>query len=1254
MDVRIFYNDTEITNEVIAYSWQKDVCSGVGVARVDLKRTASVTPVLYNTFTIWEEGTKKGTFYIHTIDRSVPGNTLVLNGQDGSLKLQDYFISESYLIDYASNSKSWIERFLAEATVDYQFDGVTSGTLLNNNTSLGMTTAMEAITPLLQQNGWYITFDADNKAHIGKLSVNSESPTATLHDENIISLEQNNNDKMFRNRVVVWGNASTDGWVYADNNRSGTYANEYDTGNDVRTIVIANGNINSASAASSLAAKALNEFDDLSNEIMMDLPGVWSLSIGDYVQIDTSYLTSAGAITTYGVTMEATGLVTHVILNQRCPRLFAFYAPPAVDHVYAGTNGYGVWRKPLVNSNVWEDFSTGLPVGDKVITDLAIQDNTFACTTSLGSLYTRTLGTSWSKFNPGSFTYSGVVYPASSGFCTCCSIDKLTGEVIAPFTVAVSGADYSYNASWIYYISGGNRNIIPFKDEEDVDGYKITSLDNNSSTTLVSAVEQYNGPVVLWNDAPGTTNIYTGALNESNPLASGTIVYTGVDLMGNIAGGSTSEGRESYAVIGDGKMLWRAEQTQWYHTTSNGYSRLSRLGIKGISTVVNPEVGTEEVNNSVGLSLDETYMYADSIQAVGEKQIAVLVHNQYPWPGNDYVLIMGTKETSSNPPGIDKRINLPREIGIYSYLGTYFQIVNGQRLFYIVYQTSDYVMSLYSLDIDFGTFRLVTSLAIPSTYYEGTFSSNNIQFRKGIRVGNHVCFLGYVWYNDVVLGGYTDTIYQATVAYFFDLTGLHSFCHTAMSDSIIDSADYHDQYVLDYCATDEYIYVHLWGTGDYIFKIHPYLMTSQISMINAADVTTLISNHTHAYGLVQGGVTGYIVQDLDTKAVFYPPEILTSTWNKVRAIPQVSDDSPTAFVYDSVKEKVYAIPLTVSGVSTIYSDITYPKTYPMYGNGADLSMNFYNTQGALVYDSLVLANISSVYSTYYGTTVYSEKEYVFLPTKSGIVYYPEFQTISGYDSSIPRATGDVLFTRFIPRQTKVLNGYKASPYITVLDTSGQELKVESSVTTPYAVFGGTTYSGITISGMEIVPPPSGVGSTTPTVISGIHTGYNQGQLFVSNTGNRGTYTSVLLNGLHSYIPDLRTFEALYNSVTSGVVTSGNYSTFILYPQPTSFDLTATDTEMVILNVSSIAENGGIIISSGTLGQGQILATFSGYANCVETTNTLDIPYMFASVKSPVKFYQKDTSLATDTPTEFVDVTGNLPGEVTVIRCDDRI
>ena len=448
MNVAIFRNGIDISNHVISYNRESKICTGIGTLEMEVDYSYAATIIPWDYIDIYEEGRHVAKYYVSLISEGQPGATITVTCQDNSKRLADYFITESTTVEYRSNAKKWITKFLNDAGVDWKFNSTGHGGILSNNTTLGMMSAYEQVMTLLQISGWYITFDEGGKAQIGKLIVSppvydSSYPgivtnsIVTIDDSTITNISVNRNDKMYRNRVVVWGASDSDneGWVYADI----TILNPWDYDeNDRRTLVLANSNIPNGNEAAELADRALLEFNKLSVEKVLTVAGVVDAKVGDLVLLKSNLFTGYCLVTSYGVSMSKAGLVTNLVLDERCPRLFAYYhkkVGPVLPSgivgsgypVYVSTFGDGVWMK--IGSG-WYDYSYGLDELD--ITDLHVNNGILVNVTAAGDSYCSIEADGyWDRIDLNTLpvTISGVTSTFSGLMARACIIDRNSNDL---------------------------------------------------------------------------------------------------------------------------------------------------------------------------------------------------------------------------------------------------------------------------------------------------------------------------------------------------------------------------------------------------------------------------------------------------------------------------------------------------------------------------------------------------------------------------------------------------------------------------------------------------------------------------------------------------------------------------------------------------------------------------------------------------------------------------------------------------------
>ena len=364
INVQVKHDGSNITSYVVGYTREKRICTGIGMISLTIDATYGGTFNPWDDIQLSENGTVVGNYFINQVDSVQPDSTYTVVAQDASKYLVDYFIPEPTTIDTPQYNKTWIINYLAEAGItSYEFTTSEPGVLISNNTTLGMNSAYDQITYLVQISGWYFYFDRDNTCIIGKLQTDLSNPKASFSNSNIVDIHRIEHDKMFRNRVVVWGTSSG---VFSDAVGVERYVItpwNYDS-SDLRTIVISNHNIPSSGIASQIAEQALDYFDEITVEKHIQAKGAYqNLDIGEAARVNSRVWKGLGLVTTFGTELSQNGLLTNVILDEKCPRLFAYFDFGA--YVYIGTVESGVYRKHIKFDNTWYNYNGGyLPSGE--------------------------------------------------------------------------------------------------------------------------------------------------------------------------------------------------------------------------------------------------------------------------------------------------------------------------------------------------------------------------------------------------------------------------------------------------------------------------------------------------------------------------------------------------------------------------------------------------------------------------------------------------------------------------------------------------------------------------------------------------------------------------------------------------------------------------------------------------------------------------------------------------------------------------
>jgi hypothetical protein len=382
MDILVKHNGTNITEYVLSYEREHRICTGIGTLTIEFPRTINRTFDPWDSIDIHENGDFKVRYYVSAVTDTSPEGKVIVDCQDLSKKLVDFFIPESYIIETPSYTRTWIELFLDMADVEYEFTVDSPGNLLSNMTQLGLQPAYEQILLLLQLSGWYMYFDGNGKAIIGTLTTNLADTTNNVGKDDVLSISKVSDDKMLRNRALVLGAFDVYSMTYAAADVTVHTRWNYDR-NDVRAMVVANSNIPNRGSAYSIANMLLKEFARITEVKTIELWGARNFNLGDACRATTNVWRGKGLITTFGVRMSKDGLITTIVLDERCPRLFGFF--DFGDYVYVGTFGDGVWRKHLKFDHTWHNFSTGLD--ELRITDLHLINGSFGAVGASGQMY---------------------------------------------------------------------------------------------------------------------------------------------------------------------------------------------------------------------------------------------------------------------------------------------------------------------------------------------------------------------------------------------------------------------------------------------------------------------------------------------------------------------------------------------------------------------------------------------------------------------------------------------------------------------------------------------------------------------------------------------------------------------------------------------------------------------------------------------------------------------------------------------------
>jgi len=472
-------NSVDISGHILKYERNQSFCEGTGFLSFAVALESGLSFQTWDTILLFEGGIKKGTYNVASIAKDAKLGTIVVDCQDNSKRMTDYFIDETYTSEGVTNCKYWIETFLDLAGVSYNFISSGNGSPVKDQQTYGFTDVYSTIVELCQQSGWHMYFNANGVLQVGKI-LKSGNSDCTLVDNEIVNINSNKNDRMLRNRAVVWGNTEPDGTqIFVDISVDTPW--NYDT-DDKRAVVLASSGINTQAEALKNAKMMLDEFKQITLEITATVAGVADIEIADTAYVNSNYYVGTALVTTLSSVWDDNGLITSVILGQRCPRLVASVSegsyPGTEDGtpILVGTWGSGVYGKPI-NATSWTQYSNGILTADRYIKDLDVAMGNAAVVSSTGKGYyasnVNSLSIYWYKLVGTIKDVADNEYSIDELDAVACSVNSITGEIF-----------FGYNhkterLSWVISLYPGSSEIkyiqVKYGDVYDITIYDISN-----------------------------------------------------------------------------------------------------------------------------------------------------------------------------------------------------------------------------------------------------------------------------------------------------------------------------------------------------------------------------------------------------------------------------------------------------------------------------------------------------------------------------------------------------------------------------------------------------------------------------------------------------------------------------------------------------------------------------------------------------------------------------------------------------------
>lgn len=1257
MNVTIYWESIDITDEVIEYRRTEALCDSSGEATISIKGNSTRNLELYDSIVIYEEGIKKATLKITAIDHSMPEYNKVIHASNTQKNLFDTFISDTYNIEEYLTYKTryWIDKFLDESDVTHSFETASDGEYLPSDLIIGGSSAGDIVNQLLQYSGWYLRYDANGNAVIGNIDFNSESYSATITDSTILSLNIIKDDSILRNRAVVWGMGipETGHWVHADI----TIPSPYVRGtNDTRPVLISNHMIQDTVVANQIANKALNEFSHIKNEKRIKVAGAINIHLGQNIYVNSEYFRGVCLVTSIDVIMAQDGFITDLVLDQRCPRLVG-YLNYTGGYVYAGTTGAGVWRKDI-SLHTWEDFSSGIT--DLNIIDLDVNNGVYSCVASGGYLYSRYIGdTAWSKLNPVGFVdLSGISYSPYDISCVACTINRETNTILAAYNLnnTVEEVTNGYYAvtdsgrSWIvslYPNSTYSTKQVTWSGEQNI---TVLDIENAYDSTIVACLASPEGNYgeglgvkhhQLWYDRPDT--LFTSV--ENMYVYSGYVANRTLDrgLFSDYADYRVFPGIYGEYVFGrlentvEGHDCTKYVFRYNYVTDVYDYIDVESFILARCNTPTDPPFG-DHPNRVV------TY-----VAVLSETQVlfSLVDYGYYRITIGEYGYYTGSKSTQYVCRADFSSLTFSEIASDYVDTTGSFEYIDENNVSCILFlddcvgvsktNTNTYFVTSWLMDYTYeGNNNYKLSFTVYD-YYQNSFSN----FIYG-PMGNNDSFT----YNSVFLDmgeGYLCTYLQSsTMFYDYDLVGLDTWelenysyicvlnCNnkTITYDSLpclvhvysdIEAGDYFytadgilNYYMVDskaanfiagyvYLPINKYTIVFNPGPSSYISP--SYIKVSRNGNFEIFDIGSspdfIYGRSTKIFGRNNLCVLFYIrYADGTYQEVLYDLDREVEIYSRVMGTTIPSWIPWMYFAVDEYTPRILALSLTSNS-----------SPYHVYGYVHTITLDYDENTNS--YSTIVTEDIPipddvhkpSYYSTrleLYGETITFQDAHDWNSPNTYFIYVSNL-VLTDPPSSIGL---NPVFT------------YKNNVFDYQFEAGSTDIKLDASKGSPLVIFGGNAHYNSGFLGMALQPQELSESYRYVNLITSTLSGCN----FVSDSRNYGELNST---GMH------------YNHTgfLSNTVNAEGYSALRTIDWSWSF-----------------VYNDYVFTTETTN------YTFSGLATCLETTNNQDNPYIFISTNgTPPKFYQRNTFTAKETPQTFVDRSTGLPNnEITIIRADDTI
>jgi len=435
--IQLIVNGVDLSSYVVSSERNHCVCNPIASLKLSLEPNLPFTILPYQPMTFYEDGVKVFTGYTNSVAKKRMPFECSIECKDELIKAKDNWFTKRY-VSGGESVGLWVTRFLTISKITNR--DISAGAAYGIFEGFGWQymSALDAIVQALQMCPYQIYVDRNGVVRLVDMRVESTSSTTI---DSYIDYERKRSDRWIRNRAIVFGAAG----LVADELRDNIYIP-----GEIRSVIVATGQIHNAHTASRIAQEMLDEFEDPLDVKTVVIPGNPNLELGQTVRFTDPWSSydALCLITSINSIYTPKTYETEVTLDEKCPNFWGWdRPPPEYTTMYCGTWGMGVWRSDDTG-RTW--YQTELK-NRQIYAIHVIDDDTVWASGKHGVYFTSGGGSVWATQNMGD------------------PVDKVgvfAGDLFWPGVVAASSGTTIYalagslisDGIWIYWTNDNGLN----------------------------------------------------------------------------------------------------------------------------------------------------------------------------------------------------------------------------------------------------------------------------------------------------------------------------------------------------------------------------------------------------------------------------------------------------------------------------------------------------------------------------------------------------------------------------------------------------------------------------------------------------------------------------------------------------------------------------------------------------------------------------------------------------------------------------